>query len=111
MKIRFAGAVLAVLLMPSAQLEALTPPSASDGPVRLMGCVVSRGTLEAQVDNQTDDALFCDIRCDYELGGKVFSHEFNVQIPKRFQGRVGSFDVSSARPGTYHGEVGRCSKA
>lgn len=110
MRTRFAWLAVAAM-MPQAPLRALTPPSASDGPLRLLGCTVTnRGILQAQVDNQSDDALFCDIRCGYELGGKMFSHEFSATIPKRFQGSIGEFETHGAREGTYRGEVGRCSR-
>jgi hypothetical protein len=90
---------------------ALTPPSASDGPIRLLGCTVSaRGILEAQVINQGDDAMFCNIRCHYELGGKMFTQDFSETIPKHFQGAIGRIDAAGARAGNYPGELGRCSK-
>ena len=91
--------------------HALNPPSAADGPINLLSCVVApTGVLHAHVDNQGDDAMFCNIRCNYELGGKMFSHTFDGTIPKRFQGRFGEFDTNGARPGSYPGEVGRCKK-
>jgi hypothetical protein len=89
----------------------LTPPSADDGPVRLLNCVVSAsGVLEAEVENQTDDAMSCEFRCDYELGGKMFSYTFNETVPKRFQGKLGHYDTYNARPGRYAGDMGTCKK-
>jgi hypothetical protein len=103
------GFLMMVTLTPA--IHALTPPSASDGPIKLLACVVTPArVLEAQVDNQSDDAMFCNIRCNYELGGNMFSHTFGETIPKRFQGRIGAFDTSNARPGNYSGEVGSCKK-
>jgi hypothetical protein len=94
-----------------ADVFALNPPSDSDGPIRLMSCVVAaNGMLEAEVDSQSDDSLSCNIRCNYELGGKPFYHWFQVTIPKRFMGRVGRFDTSGGKPGSYSGEVGSCRK-
>ena len=91
---------------------ALTTPSATDGPVRLLGCSVTpAGILEASVESQSDDALTCNIRCNYELGERQFSHLFDVTIPKRFQGRVGRFDTNNGKAGSYSGEVGTCTKA
>ena len=102
--------MVAILAIASA-IHALTPPSASDGPVKLLACVVtSAGILEAAVDSQSDDAMSCDIRCNYELGERMFSHTFSVSVPARFQGRVGRFDTNNAKPGNYTGEVGTCSK-
>jgi hypothetical protein len=90
---------------------ALVTPSDSDGPVKLLGCVVtSSAVLEAAVVSQSDHAMSCDIRCSYELGERMFSHTFTVTIPARFQGRVGRFDTSNAKPGNYSGEVGSCEK-
>jgi hypothetical protein len=92
-------------------VHALTPPSSSDGPVKLLSCeVTSSGILEAAVDSQADEAMTCDIRCNYELGERMFSHTFTETIPKRFQGRVGRFDTSTAKAGSYSGEIGRCTK-
>jgi hypothetical protein len=90
---------------------ALVAPSASDGPVKLLSCVVTpAGVLEASVDNQSDDAMSCDIRCSYELGGRTFSHDFSLSIPAKYQGRVGQFDTGNAKAGNYPGEIGRCQK-
>ncbi len=90
---------------------ALVPPSASDGPVKLLTCVVtSAGVLEAQVENQSDDALSCDIRCSYEISGRTFTRDFSVSIPPRFHGQVGEFDTGGAKPGVYRGEIGSCKK-
>jgi hypothetical protein len=97
--------------MVAAEVGALTTPSASDGPIKLLSCTVApNGMLEAQVANQGDEAMFCNIRCSYELGGKMFSHTFSETIPKRYQGTLGKFDTSNGRPGSYPGEVGRCKK-
>lgn len=107
-----AGLVLWVLSAAAAMhADALTPPSASDGPIRLLGCTVSaRGILQAQVINQGGDAMFCNFRCQYELGGKMFSQDFSETIPRHFQGSIGRFDASGARAGNYPGDLGRCSK-
>jgi hypothetical protein len=111
MKARTGWMVLPALLAAASAGHALTPPSDSDGPVKLLACVVTpAGILEASVDSQSDVAMSCDIRCNYELGERMFSHTFTVTIPKRFQGRVGRFDTSSARAGNYSGEVGSCEK-
>ena len=105
-------AILAAVGLAHTDVSALTPPSDSDGPVRLLNCVVSPGgALEAEVDNQSDDAMSCNIRCNYEFGGKTFSHWFEVTIPKHFTGRVGEFDTSNGKPGRYSGDVGTCKKA
>lgn len=99
----------AVLAAPSTQ--ALTPPSASDGPMKLLNCVVTTaGILQAEVYSSADETLSCDIRCDYELGERMFSHTFTESIPARFQGRVGRHDVTNARAGNYSGEIGNCQK-
>lgn len=101
----------AVLAIPASQVPALNAPKASDGPIRLLGCVVSaNGVLVAQVDNQGDDAMFCNLRCNYEVEGKMLSHTFSETIPKHFQGSVGRFDTSAAKAGNYSGEVGSCKK-
>jgi len=111
MKVSHGLAALAAIAMGHADVSALTPPSDSDGPVRLLNCIVSPGgNLEAEVDNQSDDAMSCNIRCNYEFGGKTFSHWFEVTIPKRFTGRVGEFDTSNGKPGRYSGDVGTCKK-
>jgi hypothetical protein len=87
----------------------LNPPSSSDGPVKLLSCVVTpAGALEAAVASQSDDAMSCDIRCNYELGERMFSHTFTVTIPARFQGRVGQFDTNGAKAGNYSGEISDC---
>jgi hypothetical protein len=89
----------------------LTPPSDSDGPVRLLNCIVNPGgILEAEVDSQSTDDMDCNIRCNYELGGSTFTHTFNVTIRKRFQGRVGRFDTSNGKAGSYSGDIGNCEK-
>ncbi len=101
----------AMLVVPGQALHAISAGSSSDGPIRLLACVVSpTGILEAEVDSQTDDRMNCNIRCGYELGEKMFSHHFNVTIPPRFNGRVGRFDTNNARPGNYPGDVGTCKK-
>ena len=111
MKTRQCLAVLAALAAPWTGVFALTPPSDSDGPIRLLTCSVSpTGLLEAEVESQTDDAMNCHIRCSYELGDRKFSHTFEVTIPGRFQGRVGGFDTSNAKAGNYSGDVGTCKK-
>lgn len=90
---------------------ALTPPSASDGPVRLLACVVSpNGLLEASVDSQTDDRMRCHIRCTYQMADRTFNHSFVETIPPRFQGRVGQFDTTNGKAGSYPGDIGDCEK-
>jgi phosphate-selective porin len=97
---------------PLAAVHGLSPPSASDGPVKLLTCVVSaQGILEAEVDSQTEDAMDCNIRCNYELGERRFSQSFSVTIPGRFHGRVGRFDTSNAKAGNYSGDIGTCKKS
>jgi hypothetical protein len=111
MKTRHSLILLGAIAATQADVYGLTPPSASDGPVKLLSCVVNPdGTLEAEVDNQTDDAMSCNIRCNYELGERMFSHTFEITIPKRFHGRVGRFDTSNAKAGNYTGDVGTCEK-
>ena len=111
MKSRHLLAALAAIFAIRADVYALNTPKESDGPIRLLSCVVSgNGTLEAEVDNQSDDAMSCYIRCNYEIGGKTFSHGFEVTIPKRFNGRVGGFDTSGGKAGNYSGDVGTCTK-
>jgi len=92
------------------EVQALTPPSSSDGPIRVMGCTVNpQGILEASVDNQSEEAMSCVIRCHYELGEKMFTQIFNVTIPARFNGSVGRFDTSNGKTGNYTGDlVGEC---
>ncbi|HTU64742.1 MAG TPA: hypothetical protein VMF52_02225 [Steroidobacteraceae bacterium] len=100
---------LTAMAITQADVFALTPPSKSDGPVRLLACVVAPdGTLEAEVDNQADSAMSCNIRCNYDIGGTTFSHWFEVSIPKRFNGRVGRFDTSGGKAGNFSGDVGTC---
>ena len=102
---------LGAILTTQGQVHALTPPSDSDGPIKLLTCTVSpQGILEAEVDSQTDDDMSCNIRCNYELGERMFSQSFDVTIPARFHGRVGRFDTSNAKAGNYSGEVGTCKK-
>jgi hypothetical protein len=111
MKSRRALLVVAVMFAAVAHVYGLNPPSKADGPIKLLTCAVDpRGMLDAEVENQTNDTLNCNIRCSYELSGKMFSHSFNVTIAKRFQGRVGGFDTSNAKPGNYPGDVGTCEK-
>ena len=89
----------------------LESPSESDGPIRLLACVVgSDGVLEAEVDNRSEDAMNCNIRCNYEFGERPFFHWFEVMIPARFSGRVGRFDTSNGKAGRYSGDVGTCKK-
>lgn len=89
----------------------LNPPSASSGPIKLLACVVTpAGILEAAVDSSADEAMTCDIRCNYELAERMFSYTFTATIPAHFQGRVGGFDTNNAKSGTYQGELGRCYK-
>ena len=95
----------------TAHVFGLTPPSKSDGPVRLLNCVVSgAGILEAEVDSTSDAPMSCNITCNYQIQGKVFSHWFSETIPARYNGRIGKFDTSGATPGNYSGEVGSCRK-
>ena len=104
-------AALIAILTTQTEVNALTPPSDSDGPIKLLTCTVSpQGILEAEVDSQTDDEMSCNIRCNYELGERTFSQAFNVTIPGRFHGRVGRFDTSNAKAGNYSGEVSTCKK-
>ena len=104
--------ILAAALAPPSSVFAVTAPSDSDGPIRLLTCVVSpSGILEAEVESQSDDAMNCNIRCNYELGDRMFSQSFNVTIPARFQGRVGRFDTSNAKAGNYSGAVGTGKKS
>ena len=111
MKTRSYLAALATIVATQADVYALTPPSSSDGPIKLLTCVVTpHGILEAEVDSQTEDAMNCNIRCSYVLGERQFSHSFNVTIPGRFQGRVGRFDTSNAKAGNYTGDLGTCEK-
>jgi hypothetical protein len=111
MKMRYVLAGMAAIFAIRTDVYALTTPKESDGPIRLLSCVVSgTGNLEAEVDNQSDDAMSCYIRCNYEIGGKTFSHGFQATIPKRFNGRVGGFDTSGGKAGSYSGDVGTCTK-
>jgi hypothetical protein len=112
MKARYLVAILVGAAAMQANVSALTTPKESDGPIRLLSCVVSgNGTLEAEVDNQSDDAMSCYIRCNYEIGEKTFSHGFQATIPKHFNGRVGGFDTQGGRAGSYSGDVGACTKS
>jgi hypothetical protein len=109
-KTRLSFAALAAVAV-TQSVYSLNPPSDSDGPIKLLSCVVSpSGVLEAEVDSKSDDAMNCNIQCNYELGDKLFSHWFNVTIPKRYIGRVGHFDTNGGRAGTFSGELGTCRK-
>lgn len=111
MKTRYWLVAFAAMVTPGSFVHGLNPPSASDGPIKLLTCVVTPGgRLEAEVDSQADEAMSCIIRCNYELGDRMFAHTFDVTIPARFHGRVGGFDTSNARAGNYSGEVGNCTK-
>ncbi len=112
MKTKHQLIALAAVVMLQAAVYGLTPPSESDGPIRLLTCVVDpQGILEAEVDSQTDDVMNCNVRCNYELGDRMFSQTFNVTIPGRFHGRVGRFDTSSAKAGSYTGDLSNCEKS
>jgi len=111
MKARLGLAVLATMAATHSDVYALNSPSESDGPIRLLGCVVGPdGNLEAEVDNRSETAMSCNIRCNYEFGGHQFFHWFEVTIPARFSGRVGQFDTSNGKAGRYSGELGTCKK-
>jgi hypothetical protein len=111
MNTRICLLALAAIALPRTTLHALTSPSSSDGPIKLLTCVVTpTGILEAEVASGSDDRMNCNIRCNYELGERMFSHSFNATIPGRFSGRVGRFDTSNAKPGNYSGDVGTCKK-
>lgn len=111
MNTRHAVAALALIGTLHADVYALNPPSDDDGPVRLLNCVVSeKGILEAEVDSQSEDAMSCNIRCNFNLEGQTFTQWFEVHIPAHFNGRVGRFDTSGAKAGNYSGEVGDCKK-
>jgi hypothetical protein len=104
-------ATVAVLTVSQGAVYALTTPKASDGPIRLLGCVVSaNGVLEARVDNQGDDAMFCNVRCNYEVEGKMLSHTFSETIPWHFLATIAKFDTSAGKAGNYSGNVGSCKK-
>jgi hypothetical protein len=112
MKTTHCLAALAAMVAVQADVRALTPPSDSDGPIKLLTCVVTpTGVLEAEVDSSSDDAMTCSIQCTYELGDRKFSHDFNVTIPARYHGRVGGFDTVNGKPGNYSGGVGTCKKS
>jgi hypothetical protein len=111
MKTRHWLAALLVAAAGQADVHGLTPPAESDGPVRLFTCVVTpQGILEAEVDSTAEADMNCNIRCNYELGERTFSHSFNVTIRGRFQGRVGRFDTGNGKAGNYSGEIGTCKK-
>jgi len=109
MRTRYWLLALVAMMAPHGSVLGLTTPSVSDGPIKLLACIVTpQGVLEAEVDSQADEAMNCNIRCNYELGDRRFSHLFNVTIPGRFHGRVGGFDTSTARAGNYSGDLGDC---
>jgi hypothetical protein len=111
MKTHLVRASLLVTAAVVSVVHALTPPSASDGPVRLRSCVVSpNGMLEAVVDSQTDDRMRCQIRCTYQMAERTFNHSFDETVPARFQGRVGRFDTTNGKAGSYPGDISRCEK-
>ena len=111
MKTRHCFMALAAMVAAQADVYGLNPPSESDGPIKLLTCIVTpQGILEAEVDSRTDDDMNCNIRCNYELGDRTFSQSFNVTIPGRFQGRVGRFDTTNAKAGNYSGDIGTCKK-
>jgi hypothetical protein len=111
MKTRRWLAALGAVAAAQSDVYGLNPPSDSDGPVRLLACIVNaQRILEAEVDSISTDDMDCNIRCNYQLGEKTFSQYFNVTIPGRFQGRVGRFDTGEGKPGNYSGEVGTCKK-
>jgi hypothetical protein len=102
---------ICVLTVSDIDVQALTPPSDSDGPVKLLTCLVSpQGVLEAEVSSQSDDAMDCFIRCNYEFGDRLLSQGFHATIPARFQGRVSGADTSAAKAGNYSGEISGCKK-
>ncbi len=112
MKTRLWLVAIAGTLATQADVFGLTPPKESDGPIRLLNCIVSpQGVLEAEVDNQADEAQSCAIRCNYDFEGKRLSHTFGVTIPPRFHGRIGRFETQNATAGNYSGEVGACEPA
>ena len=109
MKTRHFLTALAALAATQSDVYGLTPSSDSDGPVRLLNCIVGpHGVLEAEVESQSDEDMNCYIRCNYEIGGSTFSQSFNVTIRKRFQGRVGRFDKGNGKAGNYSGDFGTC---
>ena len=111
MTVRRVLLAIGVLTVSDVDVQALTPPSNSDGPVKLLTCVVSsQGILEAEVASQSDDAMDCFIRCNYEFGDRLLSQGFHVIIPSRFQGRVGGIDTSAGKVGNYSGEISGCKK-
>lgn len=111
MKTRIRLLAMAALALPQSAVHAIKPPSSSDGPIKLLACVVTpTGILEAEVDSKSDDAMSCNIRCSYSLGERMFSHSFTVRVPARFNGRVGRFDTNNAKAGNYSGDVGSCEK-
>ncbi len=112
MRTRYFLVALAATAMTQSTVYGITPPSSSDGPIRLLTCVVKpNGILEAEVESQADESMNCNIRCNYEFGERMFSQSFNVTIPARFHGRVGRFDTSNGRPGNYSGDLDSCQKS
>lgn len=100
---------IGVLAACDIDVQALTPPSDSDGPVKLLTCLVSpQGILEAEVASQSDDSMDCFIRCNYEFGDKLLSQGFHATIPARFQGRISGVDTSAGKAGNYSGEISGC---
>ena len=101
MSVRHIAAALAALAAP---LIAKSPE-----PVRLLSCVVSEtGLLEAEVSNTSDLEMTCRLGCSYVVREAALSHSFEVDIVPHFMGRVGHFDTSSGRPGSYAGHLDRC---
>lgn len=112
MKTRNFLVALAATAVTQSAVYAITPPSSSDGPIRLLTCVVNpHGILEAEVQSQADESMNCNIRCNYELGERMFSQSLNVTIPARFHGRIGRYDTSNGKAGNYSGELGTCKKS
>jgi hypothetical protein len=93
---------LAALVLPLAGAK-------STGPVRLLSCAVSRaGLLEAEVENASDSAQTCKLRCEYVIHATTVSHWFEVTVPARFSGIAGQFDTARGLPGKYPGQLGVC---
>lgn len=96
-------------LLVSAFTALLATTSVSTGPVRLLSCEVSpTGLLEAEVSNTSDFEQTCQLRCDYVIRDALVAHRSEVAVPARWRGRVGQYDTSSGRPGTYTGELDGC---
>ena len=80
-------------------------------PKQPLDCVVElNGILAAEVDSQSEDAMGCNIKCNYVQGEETFEHMFEVTIPAKFTGRVGRFNTFGGKAGNYSGEVGTCKK-